>query len=82
MAVAEIESHPDISADPLGNVCAEDVLLRLLSELPVNQRAVFILFCREELSCEVMGQRLGLSPHTVKKYLTRAIATLRAADWR
>lgn len=50
-----------------------------LSGLPPMHAAVLILHKRDGLSYEEVSQRLGLSVHTVHKYLTTARAQIRMA---
>ena len=54
---------------------------RILSQLPPTYRAVLILRKRDGLSYHQIAKILDLSPHTVKKYLARALAQCRAAPW-
>ena len=53
----------------------------MLDRLPPMQRAIVVLQVGAGFSCDQIAERLNLSRHTVKKYLTRAIATLRNEDW-
>lgn len=56
-------------------------LNRALKRLPPAYRAVLLLHKRDGLSFAEVAQQLGLSKHTVKKYVGRALAALRAAKW-
>ncbi|MBL8267602.1 RNA polymerase sigma factor, partial [Steroidobacter sp.] len=40
-----------------------------LDELPEHHRAVLVLHRHEGMTYDEIGQRLGISPSTVKKYL-------------
>lgn len=51
---------------------------RALGQLPPMYRAVLILQKRDGLSYQEIAQQLGLSVHTVQKYLFQGLATCRA----
>lgn len=53
----------------------------VLAQLPPLYRAVFVLRKRDGLSYTEIAERLEISVHTVKKYLARAVAQCRAAQW-
>jgi RNA polymerase sigma-70 factor (ECF subfamily) len=53
-------------------------LQAIFASLPPLYRDVLILRKRDGLSHEEIAQRLNISPHTVHKYLTRALAKCRA----
>jgi RNA polymerase sigma factor (sigma-70 family) len=55
----------------------ESELARLLERLPPVERAIVLLQKREGLSYKEIARQLGLSVHTVKKYLFRALLRLR-----
>ncbi len=52
---------------------------RLLEQLPPLYRAILVLRKRDGLSYAEIAQQLGISVHTVKKYLARAVAKCRLA---
>ena len=52
---------------------------RALQQLPAMYRAVVLLQKRDGLSYTEIAEQLGLSVHTVQKYLFRALAACRAA---
>jgi RNA polymerase sigma-19 factor, ECF subfamily len=52
-------------------------LSEVLAELPPLQGQILLLSKRDGYTRDEIAKRLDLSPHTVKKYLTRAIATCR-----
>ena len=54
---------------------------RLLRKLPPTYRAVLILQKRDGMSYAEIATTLGLSVHTVQKYLFRALAQCRTARW-
>ncbi len=72
---AAAASQPDASAGLL----AELRLRRVLGPLPPMMRAVFVLRKRDGMSHGEIATELGLSAHTVKKYLCQAVAQCRAA---
>lgn len=51
----------------------EDQLEAVLAKLPPMQRAVFLLAVRHDLPHEEIATRLGISLHTVRKYLYRTL---------
>ncbi len=80
--VAESLSASETSRDPIGDAfAAQQQLERVLAQIPRNYRAVLILNVREGLTCAEIAQKLGITPLTAKKYLTRALAACRAAHW-
>ena len=52
---------------------------RLLEQLPPLYRAILLRRKRDGLSYAEIAQQLGISVHTVKKYLARAVAKCRLA---
>ena len=52
-------------------------LERILAELPPLYRAVLLLRKRDGYSHEEIAERLSISPHTVHKYLSRALCSCR-----
>lgn len=75
------EEHviPDTLAE---QVNAQRVLEQMLRQLPQMHQAVLVLCKRDGMSYEEIAQKLGLSVHTVKKYLYEAKARLSTMDWR
>lgn len=51
----------------------------IVAELPPLYRAVLLLRKREGLTHEEIADRLSISPHTVHKYLTRALLRCRTS---
>ena len=51
----------------------EQRLEAVLAQLPAMQRSVFLLAVRHDLPHEEVAARLGLSLHTVRKYLYRTL---------
>src|SRR5262249_49362370 len=72
------EDSPDELAERLD---AERRVTRLLSQLPEMHRAVLVLRKRDGLSQAEIASELGLSIHTVKKYLHEAQVRVRAMRW-
>ena len=62
-------------------VSTSQQLERVLQQLPSRYRAVLLLQKRDGLSYAEVAATLGLSIHTVQKYLFRALASCRAAKW-
>ncbi len=76
------EEPPAVSLDQLGEqLSSKQQLERMLSQLHPAYRAAFILHKRDGLSRSEVAKALGLSVHTVKKYIFRAVSTLRSAKW-
>jgi RNA polymerase sigma-19 factor, ECF subfamily len=78
----DLAEHPfEPLVDEIDRLGAQEQLEFVLGQLPPMYRAVFVLRKRDGLSYAEIGKRLQLSVHTVKKYLSRAVAQCRAADW-
>ena len=71
------ELSPDELAERLG---VQRQLEHALTRLSPTHQAVLLLHKRDGLSREEVAQALGLSAHTVKKYIFQALAQLRA-EW-
>jgi RNA polymerase sigma-70 factor (ECF subfamily) len=69
---------PDDLAERLS---LEQQLDRALAQLPPMQAAVLLAHKRDGLSYEETAEKLGISVHTVEKYLTKAKARMRALLW-
>lgn len=54
---------------------------RALEQLSPKYRAVLLLHKQDGMSYAEIASTLGISVHTVKKYLARALSTLRALAW-
>jgi len=70
------DREPAASAEPVDLLIVEEKLRRLLGLLPAVHRDVLLLRKRDGLSWAEIAHQLGLSVHTVKKYLARAQAEL------
>jgi RNA polymerase sigma-70 factor (ECF subfamily) len=55
----------------------EHELERLLKQLPPLYQAIIVMQKRDGLSYVQVAEKLGISVHTVKKYLQRALAAMR-----
>ena len=69
---------PDDLADRL-NLAQQ--LERALAQLPPTHAAVLLAHKRDGLSYEEVAKKLGLSIHTVEKYVTQAKARIRTMSW-
>ncbi len=70
------------TVDPLEErLGSERELQALLERLPPTCKMVFVLRKRDGLSYGDIAEKLSISPHTVKKYMFRAGAELRAMRW-
>jgi RNA polymerase sigma factor (sigma-70 family) len=65
------------AAGPEARLEAEQRVLRALEALPPLYGAALILSRRDGLSYSQIARELGISAHTVRKYLTRAVAHLK-----
>lgn len=54
-------------------------LQALLAELPERTRAVLVMQYRDGLSYKQIAERMGVSPHMVKKHVVRGLAHCRQA---
>lgn len=82
MAALSEHSNEFVCEDAEDQFNREGELRVLLECVPAMYRAVFLLHRRDGWSYEETAERLGLSVHTVKKYLTRTMAKLRHAKWK
>jgi RNA polymerase sigma factor (sigma-70 family) len=62
-------------------VALEEQLQRILAQVPAKYRVVFLLSTRDGLTCREIAEQLHITPQTAKKYLSRALAYCRSADW-
>jgi RNA polymerase sigma factor (sigma-70 family) len=76
--VEQLTEHPDdLSIDPMPEQL-ERQLENALRELLPTHLAVLLLHKRDGLSYEAVAERLGISVHTVRKYLYQARTQVRA----
>jgi len=80
--LVESGGQPPSKNEPENQALASEELHFVLQKLQPTLRAVLILQKRDGLSYEEIGEKLGLSAHTVKKYLYRALALCRQAEWK
>ncbi len=83
LAQEHAAEHPlDLRPDEINErIIAEEQLEAVLMRLPPAYRAILLLRKHEGRSYPQIAETLGISVHTVKKYLARAVAQCRAADW-
>jgi len=72
------ELRPDEATE---RIMSEEQLQAVLMQLSPIYRAILLLRKHEGQSYPQIAATLGISVHTVKKYLARAVAQCRAADW-
>jgi RNA polymerase sigma-70 factor (ECF subfamily) len=75
------EAATDFSDEPFERLSNEQQLEEFFGRLNPHYRAVFALHEGEGLTCQQIAQRMQLSTHTVRKYLTRIISALRNENW-
>ncbi len=79
-SAAELTAVPDGGASPERQLLAREQAGRvwaLAAELPVQQRAVFVLRFAEELSLEEIAAAMNVQVGTVKAHLFRAVQVIR-----
>jgi RNA polymerase sigma-19 factor, ECF subfamily len=78
-AVERLAEDPEcVTPDNLGDgVDAQRGLQQILAQLPPTHLAVLMLHKRDGLSYEEVARELGLSVHTVHKYVTQAKAQVK-----
>jgi RNA polymerase sigma-19 factor, ECF subfamily len=69
---------PDELAEQLS---AQRLVAKMLQDLPAMHRAVLVLCKRDGMSWDETAEKLGISVHTVKKYLYEAKARIAATEW-
>jgi RNA polymerase sigma-70 factor (ECF subfamily) len=77
---AERVSDPK-AKEPGERINIEHQLESVLGQLPPLYAAILVMKKRDGMSMEEIASELDISIHTVKKYLFRAVAMARAADW-
>jgi RNA polymerase sigma factor (sigma-70 family) len=76
------ESPSHLSRDDFTHqLGAEQELERVLARLPRAWQAALVLRKRDGLSYVEIAKALGVSVHAVKKYIARAVAYCRSANW-
>lgn len=76
LSVAETEAELS-TAYKLEDAQYRELLQEVLNELPAQQRQVFDLARQEKMSYADIGQKLSLSPLTVKTHMARALQHIR-----
>lgn len=74
---ASVEQAPSSSADPLSGAMSNQALAntqRALDALPIEQRALFVLFEIEGESCDALAESFGVPVGTIYSRLHRARA--------
>jgi RNA polymerase sigma-70 factor (sigma-E family) len=77
--VPTLEDMTPHEPDRTGAVDDRDLTRRLIAGLPPKQRAAIALRYYEDLSDEQIAELLGCRTGTVRSYLSRGLATVRAA---
>ena len=78
----EPEEGSGITPDDLGDqLNLQQQIERALAKLPPTQAAVLVAHKHRGLSYEEVAAELGLSIHTVEKYVTQAKARIRMMTW-
>lgn len=76
------EHRAEVWAGDLSDrLSTEQQVERVLAQLPPMYQAVLLLRKRDGLSSAEIATELGISKHTAEKYLYRAIAHFREAEW-
>ncbi|MBB5941130.1 RNA polymerase sigma-70 factor (ECF subfamily) [Xanthomonas arboricola] len=57
----------------------QQYLQALLADLPARTRAVLVMQYRDGLSYKQIAERMGVSPHMVKKHVVRGLSACRRA---
>ncbi|MEB1529152.1 RNA polymerase sigma factor [Xanthomonas sp. WHRI 7945] len=83
-----IEEIEDLGQSLASGECVEDAAEReqrrqrlqtLLATLPEHTRAVLVMQYRDGLSYKQIAERMGVSPHMVKKHVVRGLSVCRRA---
>lgn len=81
-AIERVEAlAAECTGDAMSELDAEQRILRVLGQLPPLYGAALVLWKRDGLAYSEIGKQLGISAHTVRKYLTRAMAHVKQANW-
>jgi RNA polymerase sigma-19 factor, ECF subfamily len=72
----------DPAQGPGEQISLERQLESMLARLPPLYAAILVMKKRDGLSYEEIARELGISIHTVKKYISRAVAQVRTTNWR
>jgi len=77
---AALDALATPTADPAGPHAERDAMRARIAALPRKQRAAVLLRYYEDCSDERIAEVLGCSAGTVRSHISRALATLRAAN--
>ncbi len=77
--LAALVTHADGVEDATERAQRRQHMQALLASLPARTRAVLVMQYRDGLSYRQIGERLGVSPHMVKKHVVRGLAVCRRA---
>lgn len=76
--VAQVSLTDHADSDAIDRIANRDAVLGYLRQLPARQRAAVVLRYLEDMSVEQIAHVLGCRPTSVRAYLSKAMATLRA----
>lgn len=79
-----MEQQADVAAptpELIEQLEAQQRLEKILGQVPVNYRRVLLMSKCDGLSNEEIAKRLGVTPDSVVRYLGRAMAFARRAQW-
>lgn len=77
---AEVGTEPPVD-DLIDRLNLQQQLERALTQLPTTQALVLLAHKHRGLSYQEVAAELGLSIHTVEKYVTQAKARIRTMTW-
>lgn len=77
--VAALMTSPDGVEDATERVQRREHMQALLAGLPTRTRAVLVMQYRDGLTYRQIAERMGVSPHMVKKHVVRGLAVCRRA---
>lgn len=81
-AVSRRADHmADAAENDAANLELEEKLRQIVDGLPSAYRTVLLLRAFDRLSFKEIGAQLGITEQSARKYLVRAMALCRAADW-
>lgn len=84
--VLELAATDPTPEEELHRVKCEEQVAAVIANLPPHYRAVLLMHYRYEMTYREIGERVGMSVHTIKKYISRALALcrreLRQSDYR
>lgn len=72
---------PDASPDAFQQLTSRERLEKVLEQIPLNYRRVLLMSKCEGLTNEQIAAKLNVTADTVVRYLARAVAFARKAQW-